>query len=109
MDLEEREKYAKSVVNKLRKERGLRALGKLKRGIPKHPTSCVLAVSLPCREVSWAHDFETMTLDGKVKIKDMDLVKFAEDFDEGKYPHLEQPKTPIKYKPPGSRKGIILK
>ena len=105
MTLAEREQYARSVVNRLRKEGGHRAIGKLKKGIPLHPGMCVMAMSLPCR---YANRGNLRAVFDSHEERDPELVRFMKDFDNGKYPHLELPKSAIKVKYPGDRKATIL-
>jgi hypothetical protein len=105
MTLAEREKYAKDFVNRIRKEHGQRALGKLKRGVPGHHRCCTVAMSLPCRCAD--HDDIWVRLDGYV-YPDPEMAKFMEDFDSGLYPHLEIPYSAIKSKKPNERKQTIL-
>jgi hypothetical protein len=105
MTLAEREKYAKDFVNRIRKEHGQRALGKLKRGVPTHYRCCTIAMSLPCRCAGYENG--RVMLDGYLYF-DPEMVRFMEDFDVGLYPHLEIPYSAIKSKKPNERKQTIL-
>jgi hypothetical protein len=47
-------------------------------------------------------------LDDREPFVDKQLAQFMKDFDDGFYPHLEIPKTPIKIKKPGERKLTVI-
>ncbi len=98
MELAELEQKAKQEINVLRKEEGLRALGKLKKGVPGHISACALMMSL---EGTIYHDVLDLP-PSKV------LTEFMFAFDDGAYPHLEIPLSPIKIKKPGERKLTVI-
>lgn len=84
--------HAKSVVNGLRKEAGLRALGKLKRGFRGSASCCVLAESLQDAGVERVgYDDTQVKLSGHKKVRyleDPRLARFLAEFDLGFYPDL---------------------
>lgn len=96
-ELKELEQTAKKWVNEIRKKNGKRALGKLKRGVPKSKAACTIAMSVPFHSESWMqHGLP------------QEIWAFIEAYDKGRYPHLEIPKTPIKIKRPGQRKAEVI-
>ena len=100
------EQAARTEVNRIRKKCGMRALGKLKRGIRRHSHSCTIAMSLAGTGVggvdhigAWNKGYTYI-----IHWQDPAMSRFMDDFDDGKYPHLEMPKSVPMIKRPGERK-----
>jgi hypothetical protein len=113
MTPEERQKHALRWANKIRKRYGLNATSRLTKGVPGHPHACCVAMTLaktPVNGVMPAPDNVSVHLvlaakgdEGAgahcfLRVLDPELNQFLRDFDAGKYPALEVPKSQIKLK-----------
>ena len=99
----ERAKAALKLINRLRKDAGLGATSRFKRGIPKHQRACAIAMTLQgtgitsvsLRGVHTRRKFICWeTLFGPVEAGV--VRQFIIDFDKGKYPQYEIPKSVVK-------------
>lgn len=104
---------AKEFVNEIRVKCGHRRIGKLKKGYMGSQTHCPVALGLEICGVQGVYAYLTTIYlihrDGRcLAYKLPEAAQWMHDFDDGKYPELVIPPTPIKLKKPGERKATVI-
>ena len=111
-ELEALLKAAKDFANEIRVECGLRRTGKLKKGYRCDALLIPLATALEgCGVLAiWAEGGRVVMTDGtrSLTYDRPEVVAWCNEYDDGAYPELVIPPTPIKIKKPGERKATIL-